>query len=880
MRSSRLLCILFLLLISAGSALAGDIPGLTSKKLANGLEVIVIENHAVPLVTIEIAVRSGGFVESPEYSGLSHLYEHMFFKGNRVIPNQEAYLKRLRELGASWNGSTQTERVNYFLTLPSDNMREGTVFLRDALFYPLFQEKELVRERVVVLGEFDRNEANPFFYLQRESDRKLWGDQFSRKNVIGDRQVIVTTPREKMTTLKERYYVPNNSALLFSGDIKPADAYALADELFSEWKAIDDPHKLYPEPPMPPLQRSATIAVVQPVKIAAVQIAWHGPSMATDTASTFAADVLSFILQQRTSHFYKSLIDSGLFDNASISYFSQSHTGPISAIGITSPEKLDRGHAALVSEISHMTDANYFTDEELAFAKNQLENSEIYGRERPSDFVHTVSFWWASGSLDYYRNYLDNLRKVSRADVQNYVRRYIAGKPAITAVLVSEENRGKIALLKDAEVIHPTSGSSGTAMTSAKSDAQTEAFDVDGVKVLLRRNPNSEVVSARMVVKGGIGRDPKNAGIESMMLEVAAVQSAAYPKEKMARELTRLGAHIDVDTGLDQSTLNLTALQRNFAGSMRIFLDAAVHPLFTDSEVALVRDRRLNALHAEQDSPDQYINRLAIENAYGDHPYAANPLGNADAVKAVTPKQLQALHDSVIYRGRLMLVVAGNVTRQEVEALLRPAVKDIPVRDDTATELAPIPNGDRSTTKLVARDLPTVYVTGFFPAPNLRSEDYPAMAAGMSILSHRLFEEIRTKRNLSYAPFSGMQRSQRALGQLYVTTPNPNAAIAVMRDEIEKMRTTPVPETELKESVQGMKTQVLMNTQASSDIAAILGEWELIGGGWQNFDAYLHKLDELTPEQVRRAMDKYAHNVDFALLGKVEGVDSKLLESF
>ena len=233
-----------LLLLAATSLIAGDIPGLTSKKLANGLEVIVIENHAVPLVTVEVAVKSGGFVETPEYSGLSHLYEHMFFKGNRVIPNQEAYLKRLREMGATWNGTTQTERVNYYFTVPSQNLREGAVFMRDALFFPLFQQKELERERVVVLGEFDRNEANPQFHLGREIDRKLWHQYFSRKNVIGDRIALAKTTREQMQTLKDRYYVPNNSALLFSGDVNPAEAYALAGELFAEWKATEDPHTL------------------------------------------------------------------------------------------------------------------------------------------------------------------------------------------------------------------------------------------------------------------------------------------------------------------------------------------------------------------------------------------------------------------------------------------------------------------------------------------------------------------------------------------------------------------------------------------------------------------------------------------------------------
>jgi len=203
MRTARSLCLLLSFLFLTIDVAAGDIPGLSSKKLANGLDVIVVENHAVPLVTVEIAVKSGGFVEGPDYSGLSHLYEHMFFKANRVIPNQEAYLKRLRELGAAWNGSTDTERVNYFLTLPSENTREGTVFLRDALLTPLFLQKELERERVVVLGEFDRAEGQPGFLLGREMDRKLWGDQYSRKSVIGDREVIVTTPREKMVTLKD-----------------------------------------------------------------------------------------------------------------------------------------------------------------------------------------------------------------------------------------------------------------------------------------------------------------------------------------------------------------------------------------------------------------------------------------------------------------------------------------------------------------------------------------------------------------------------------------------------------------------------------------------------------------------------------------------------
>ena len=869
------------LLLLATSVQAGDIPGLTSKKLKNGLEVIVIENHAVPLVTIEVAVRSGSFVESPEYNGLSHLYEHMFFKGNRAIPNQEAYLKRLRELGASWNGSTQTERVNYFFTIPSQNLREGAVFMRDALFYPLFQQKELERERVVVLGEFDRNEANPFFHLSREVDRKLWYQYFSRKNVIGDREMLVTTTREKMQTLKDRYYVPNNSALLFAGDVNPEEAYTLAEELFAEWKPTDDPHKLYPEPPHPALKASSTIAVIQPVNTATLQVAWQGPSMAEDTPSTFAADVLSFIIGQPTSRFYRNLIDSGLFDNASISYFSQVHTGPINAFGQTSPDRLDKAHAALLNEISHFTDPDYFTDEELKFAKDQLEVSEIYNRERPTDFISTVSFWWASGGLDYYRNYLDNLRKVSRADIQNYVRRYIAGKPSVTGVLISDANRGKVKLLEKAEVIRPEKGTSATAMKADAGAAPTEELDVEGMHVILRRNPSSETVSAKAFLQGGLGfAGRERAGLELLLLEIAEKQSKNYPKEKMARELTRLGAQINSGAAADYSTFTLTSLRRSFGESFRIFLDALLHPLINASELALARERRLTALKGEEDSPDAWIERLSLETAYGEHPYAANPLGTEALVKAATVKQLTDLHASTVNRSRLLLVVVGNVTREELESLLKPVVKDLPAGNYRATDVAPIPNADRAATKLVARDLPTVYVSGLFPAPNIKSEDYAAALVGINILSDRLFEEVRTKRNLSYAAYSSLRRRAANIAQVYVSTPDPNAAVRVIHDEIEKLRTTPVSDTELKDQIRQMKTQTLMNLQSSNDIATTLGEWELLAGDWSAFDAALRKIDEVTPEQVRRAMEKYAHHIDFALLGKVEGVDVKLLESF
>ena len=136
-------------------------PPIQTYRLKNGLQILAVENHALPLVTIEIAARNGSMTEPPRYNGLSHLYEHMFFKANAVIPSQERYLERMRELGMQFNGTTGTERVNYYFTTTTDHLQESLAFMRDAIVSPLFDPEELKREKEVVVGEIDRAESNP-----------------------------------------------------------------------------------------------------------------------------------------------------------------------------------------------------------------------------------------------------------------------------------------------------------------------------------------------------------------------------------------------------------------------------------------------------------------------------------------------------------------------------------------------------------------------------------------------------------------------------------------------------------------------------------------------------------------------------------------------
>lgn len=418
--------------------------------LPNGLEVIVLEDHSIPLITIELAARNGSFTEPPELNGLSHLYEHMFFKTNRAVANQEDYLRKIGQLGIAYNASTREEVVNYFFTTTSPNLRTALQFMRDSIRYPLFDEREFEREREVVIGEIDRNESNPFYFLNKEMNDRLFFKYPSRKEALGNRQTVSTATTAMMRLIQSRYYVPNNSALVVTGDVNPEEIFKLVTEFYSDWPRREkDPFVEFPLVEHPPLLKGEGVVITQPVQNVIINIGWHGPSIGKDDAATYAADVFSFILNQPNSRFNRALVDSGLTAGAGIGYYTQRNVGPISIVVQTTPEKAHAAIKAIYNEVAHFNDKDYYTDEQLESAKALLEADDLYSREKLSEYSHTLSFWWSSTGLDYFRGYLGRLRATSRSDISRYVITYIQEKPHIGLALLSPEAQDKIKIQTD-----------------------------------------------------------------------------------------------------------------------------------------------------------------------------------------------------------------------------------------------------------------------------------------------------------------------------------------------------------------------------------------------------------------------------------------------
>jgi zinc protease len=414
--------------------------------LPNGLEVIVVENHGVPLVTIEANVRNGAFTQGPQFEGLSHLYEHMFFKANEQYPEPDEFISRASELGAVFNATTSEERVNYYLTLPADSAEGGLRFLAAALRAPLFRKDELERERAVVIGEYDRNESNPAYEFTRAMGRALWASAWSRKNPLGERDVILRTTPQQMRAIEQRYYVPNNTALIITGDIAPERAFALARSVLGDWKQGADPFAAEPIPPVPALTANKGIIDEQPIGTVLVMLQWHGPSARGDPAATYAADVFSDVLNQPGSRFQRRLVDSGLFQSLGVNYYTLNQVGPITIQGETTPDKLRMAIAALDEELRHVSDPDYFSTDELEAVKQHRIVDTMKQLERASGFAHQLGFWWAVTGLDYYYGYVDTMAKQTPADLRSYASKYIIGKPRVTGVLLSSDARQALRL--------------------------------------------------------------------------------------------------------------------------------------------------------------------------------------------------------------------------------------------------------------------------------------------------------------------------------------------------------------------------------------------------------------------------------------------------
>ena len=410
----------------------------------------------------------------------------------------------------------------------------------------------------------------------------------------------------------------------------------------------------------------------------------------------------------------------------------------------------------------------------------------------------------------------------------------------------------------------------------AKQAALVTEFNVNGLKVLVKRRPGSPTVAAGLFIRGGARNlTPENAGIEALMLAVATEASANFPRARMRDELARMGTVIGYGVNYDYSALTLGSTRLHFEHSWKLFTDVALRPSFTKEDVALVQSRLVVALRDDTVDPDTYLQRLQEDVAYAGHPYINRPHGTAETVARLTVDDLRRHHQKMMFTSRLLLVVVGDLDPTQLKPVIAATFGKLP-RGDYRSEPAPQLSFDKSIVNVTERGLPTNYVQGVFSAPPLTSPDIYPMRVATSMLRDRVFEEVRVRRNLSYAPSAFLGSQGANLGGIYVTAVDANQAVRVMLAEIERLQREPLSRDDIGSIIAQYLTSYYMGQETNAAQAGELAQHELIGGGWLNSVQVMERLNAVTPEDVQRVTQKYMRNIRFVVLGDPKSVDQDL----
>ena len=410
----------------------------------------------------------------------------------------------------------------------------------------------------------------------------------------------------------------------------------------------------------------------------------------------------------------------------------------------------------------------------------------------------------------------------------------------------------------------------------ARQASLVSEFEVNGLKVLVKRREGSQTVAAGLFIRGGAENlTAENAGIEAFMLNVASEASANFPRERMRKEMSRMGTLIGESVNYDYSALSMASTRTNFDRSWEIFVDAALHPSFTREDVARVQAQIVAALRDDADEPDSYLQRLQDRVAYVGHPYLNRPEGTAENVSRLTAEDLRAYHQKIMQTSRLLLVVVGDLDAAQLKVRIAASFGKL-LRGNYKPQAPPQLSFPASTVDITSRDLPTNYVQGLFTAPPITSPDIYPMRVAASLLRDRVFEEVRVKRNLSYAPDAFLRNQSANIGGIYVTAVDANQAVRVMLNEIARLQREPIDQDDIKSVIAQFLTTYYMSQETNAAQAAELAQYELIGGGWRSSLAFLERFRAVTPADVQRVAQKYMRNIRFVVLGNPNQIDKNL----
>ncbi len=411
--------------------------------------------------------------------------------------------------------------------------------------------------------------------------------------------------------------------------------------------------------------------------------------------------------------------------------------------------------------------------------------------------------------------------------------------------------------------------------------AITEAW-VHGLHILIKQNPGSESTVTNLYIRGGVRNwTAADSGIERLALATAVHGgTTTLAKDAFTTRLAELGSSIGFDSNDDYAGIMAWSLTPAWDTTFALLADAFLHPALPAPQLEIDRQRQLAAINGEEDDPDSLLNRRLAETIYKGQPYANRAIGTKAVVAALTAARVRAHLDGLRETSRLLLVVVGDVEPGHVLDAARAAFGELPRGTYRETALVPV-TSDKGVLTVFEKKLPTNYIESSTTGPRWGDPEFFVAWLGMSVLQQRVFLEVRTKRNLSYAPSAWLTTaSALPRADLYVTAVDPIATMKVMFDEARRLRDEPIGAGELAGHQASFLTRTLMRAEDAAGQASQLASAQLRGGDWRLLQNLPARIEAITAAQIQAWAKAHLTHFQTVVIGDPAKLDRAALESF
>lgn len=863
-------------------------------RLANGLTVLVRVDRSAPVVAIVTHVKAGYFNEPDHLIGISHVLEHMYFKGTERRGMGEL-ARDTKDAGGYLNAGTIYDYTSYYTVLPSSALEAGLDIQADALKHSEIDEDELRKELLVIIQESKRKLDNPAAVAVETLYEELFDVHRMRRWRIGTEAGLERLTREDVWGYYRDLYRASNIVLVVAGDVDPERTLALVQRHYGDLppgQAVCEPSPDEPERRGFRF-RECSGDIVQSY----VEWGWRTPdSLHPDTP---ALDLLAVLIGQgRASRLYRGVREAGWATSIGAHNYTPTEIGVFGVGAQVLPADTRPALEATWAALDALRRDRAAPDE-LERARNIVEARLLRRTESVEGQARLLADWQALGDWRLAEQYVDRLLAASAADLQRVADGYLALDRAtllvyrpvaappleqsadelaetLRAAAVSM-HRGA-AVTPDLEAAEPehlgrVPGHAARAPSALTGAAAPTAIEDDvrcyelsnGVRLAVKPRPSSPLVSMAICFRGGPLHEPVgSAGITGLMARVSIKGTATRSAARLAEETEALGGAILPGISSDTFQWHLALPSRHFERGLELLADAALRPAFPEAE--LERERRLALSQLEQlrDDMYRYPVRLFLQSAFRDHPYGVATSALASSLHALTRDDLRRWHDRQAIRARPWVVVVGDVdpdaAARAVEREVEPVAGAEP-HDGARPPTWPAGPHEEAEQRAKAQ---TALILGFPGSARNDPELYAldVLSKIVSGLGGRFFEELRERRSLAYtvAAYPLVRWLGGAFIAYIATSPErEDEARAALLEQFERLAEEAVAREELERAqryaIGGWKIRSQTNTAQLGN----LGDALLLGAGVAELREFEDRIRAVTPVQIREAAMRYFH---------------------